>query len=253
MMKDVKTTKIRIQGMGEKLEPCPFCGKGFDFYQEHHKNKDGRLVTWQYFSHKKGSPKEGKCLLDELMEPLSIGAGDADVESGYIGESATKWNVQIRAQKQKAPLSMIQEDKQFEAAVTEILGRTGWTLTEKGTGTNYDTYEISLNLVRIRIEAALTEEQASELGYFGICALYIQGYGREEILSGDIERMTAAMDTAERNLLSAGIPFRPDYRFTRTLVWGSGRKYEINEELRTRYHLEEAEKRINEHQDEIEY
>ena len=36
--------------------------------------------------------KEESCILDDICMPFSIGAGDACLESGCIGEYATRWN-----------------------------------------------------------------------------------------------------------------------------------------------------------------
>lgn len=36
--------------------------------------------------------KSERCLLDDLMMPLCLGAGDARAEEDFIGEYAEKWN-----------------------------------------------------------------------------------------------------------------------------------------------------------------
>lgn len=36
-----------------------------------------------------------KCLLDKLMMPFVLGAGDADPEKGLIGEYAELWNRRV--------------------------------------------------------------------------------------------------------------------------------------------------------------
>lgn len=78
---------------GDKLKPCPFCGRKMQFFKFSFKGRDGKKHRRMYFIHKDYNPYEdGYCILDELCTQFSIGAGDADIEKGYIGEYATKWN-----------------------------------------------------------------------------------------------------------------------------------------------------------------
>lgn len=63
------------------------------FFKFSFKGRDGKKHRLMYFIHKDYNPYEdGYCILDELCTQFSIGAGDADIEKGYIGEYATKWN-----------------------------------------------------------------------------------------------------------------------------------------------------------------
>lgn len=85
-----------MQNLGEKLHRCPFCKRKMVFYRESHINKNGKEIISQYYMHEEYDIfKEENCILDELMMPLIIGAGDADPETGYIGEYAEKWNKQL--------------------------------------------------------------------------------------------------------------------------------------------------------------
>lgn len=78
---------------GDKLKPCPFCGRKMQFCKYIFKGRDGKKHRRMYFLHENYNPDaEGYCVLDELCTEFSIGAGDANVEKGYIGEYATKWN-----------------------------------------------------------------------------------------------------------------------------------------------------------------
>lgn len=78
---------------GDKLKPCPFCGRKMQFFKFSFKGRDGKKHRRMYFIHKDYNPYEdGYCILDELCTQFSIGAGDANIEKGYIGEYATKWN-----------------------------------------------------------------------------------------------------------------------------------------------------------------
>ena len=69
-----------------ELKNCPFCGGEMEYFEESHKNKNGRTITEKYYMHK----EETDCILDDLMQPFTIGAGDRT--ENYIGEYAEKWN-----------------------------------------------------------------------------------------------------------------------------------------------------------------
>lgn len=81
-------------GLGAKLQPCPFCKRTMIFIKEMHRNKKGHNYISQYYMHKEDTSEE--CLLDDLMMPLSLGAGDARVEDGFIGEYGEKWNKMLK-------------------------------------------------------------------------------------------------------------------------------------------------------------
>lgn len=82
-----------IKTLGEKLSPCPFCGRKMVFYRETHTNKYGKQVVQQYYLHEDYDIyHDESCILDEIDMPFTIGAGDANPGTGYIGEYAEKWN-----------------------------------------------------------------------------------------------------------------------------------------------------------------
>ena len=84
-----------LKNLGEKLSPCPFCGRKMVFYKETHRNKYGKQVVHQYYLHEDYDIyHEESCILDEIDMPFTIGAGDANPETRYIGEYAEKWNRQ---------------------------------------------------------------------------------------------------------------------------------------------------------------
>ena len=64
----------------EELKPCPFCGGNLEFVREEHTNKYGNRVD------------DTDCILNDICMPFTLGAGDADIETGYGGEYAEKWN-----------------------------------------------------------------------------------------------------------------------------------------------------------------
>lgn len=85
--------KKPIKNLGEKLKPYPFCGRKMVFHKEIRINKYGKQVTYQYYLHEDYDADHEKiCILDEIDEPFSIGAGDANPDTGYIGEYAEDWN-----------------------------------------------------------------------------------------------------------------------------------------------------------------
>lgn len=83
----------KSDGLGNKLKPCPFCGNKMVFIKEMHRNKKAEhIYVSQYYLHE-DSNKD--CILDEIMTPFSIGAGDAKPEKNDIGELGLKWNQRI--------------------------------------------------------------------------------------------------------------------------------------------------------------
>lgn len=82
-----------INNLGKKLKLCPFCGRKMVFYREEHTNRDGKQVVHQYYMHEDyDSSNEESCILDEINMPFTLGAGDANPDTGYIGEYGIKWN-----------------------------------------------------------------------------------------------------------------------------------------------------------------
>lgn len=78
--------------LGDKLKPCPFCGRKMIFIKEVHWTKTKHEVTSQYYMHEEYDVLQGECILDCIEMPFTLGAGDAREETGYIGEYAEKWN-----------------------------------------------------------------------------------------------------------------------------------------------------------------
>lgn len=71
--------------MNKELKPCPFCGGKMIFHKHTYTNKYGEEITNQYYMH-----EDEECILNEIMMPFVIGAGDATDE--YIGSLAQQWN-----------------------------------------------------------------------------------------------------------------------------------------------------------------
>lgn len=74
----------------EKLKPCPFCGGNLEFVRNEYTNKYGKRVVLQYWLH-----DDTDCILNGVCMPFTLGAGDADIETGYVGEYAEKWNRRV--------------------------------------------------------------------------------------------------------------------------------------------------------------
>ena len=78
---------------GDKLKPCPFCGRKMQFHNDVRLDRNGKRRNYLYFLHEDYDiNKEVSCILDDICMPFSIGAGDAHLELDCIGEYATRWN-----------------------------------------------------------------------------------------------------------------------------------------------------------------
>lgn len=85
-----------IETLGNRLKSCPFCGRKMQFHNDMRIGRDDKRRNYFYFMHADyDESKEVSCILDDICMPFSIGAGDADIEKGYIGEYATKWNKRV--------------------------------------------------------------------------------------------------------------------------------------------------------------
>ena len=82
-----------IETLGNRLKPCPFCGRKMQFHNDVRLDRNGKRRNYLYFLHEDYDiNKEVSCILDDICMPFSIGAGDAHLELDCIGEYATKWN-----------------------------------------------------------------------------------------------------------------------------------------------------------------
>lgn len=89
-------SEMQILSLGDKLKPCPFCGRKMVFYRHTYVNKHNHKITEQYYMHEDYDIHHDKsCILDDIDQPFVIGAGDANPTTGYIGEYAQKWNERI--------------------------------------------------------------------------------------------------------------------------------------------------------------
>lgn len=82
-----------IETLGNRLKSCPFCGRKMQFHNDMRIGRDDKRRNYFYFMHADyDESKEVSCILDDICMPFSIGAGDAHLELGCIGEYATRWN-----------------------------------------------------------------------------------------------------------------------------------------------------------------
>ena len=82
-----------IETLGNGLKSCPFCGRKMQFHNDMRIGRDDKRRNYFYFMHADyDESKEVSCILDDICMPFSIGAGDAHLELGCIGEYATRWN-----------------------------------------------------------------------------------------------------------------------------------------------------------------
>lgn len=85
-----------IKTFGDNLKPCPFCGRKMRFHNDVRLDRNGKRRNYLYFLHEDYDiNKEVSCILDDICMPFSIGAGDAHLELGCIGEYATRWNKRV--------------------------------------------------------------------------------------------------------------------------------------------------------------
>lgn len=88
-----KSIEEKAKTFGDNLKPCPFCGRKMQFHNDQWIDRNGDRRRSMYFMHKDYNPhEEESCILDDICMPFAIGAGDADVEIGDIGEYAMEWN-----------------------------------------------------------------------------------------------------------------------------------------------------------------
>lgn len=78
-----------IHSMDGKIKPCPLCGAEFELIHESGINCNGKEVNYYYWMQK----REDYCLLEEILcNSFTIGAGDCNIETGYVGEYGQRWN-----------------------------------------------------------------------------------------------------------------------------------------------------------------
>ena len=132
---------------------------------------------------------------------------------------------------------MRKELKEIERRLTD----NGWTLSVPARDDEMSEYVKNYNNGEnvIGIEIALEPCSLGVYGRYGIGCVQIIKYEQNmPYIRDDIKNMQMLINKAERELLQAGIPFRPTYLFgdCTEVMLGD------NLDLRDKYHLDEYEK-----------
>ena len=150
---------------GDNLKPCPFCGRKMQFFKFSFKGRDGKKHRHMYFIHEDYNPYEdGYCILDELCTQFSIGAGDADIEKGYIGEYATKWNKRACNDE-----DAMHEIKQTLLGTIQPLERTVELLEQRNKELEQENQKLKQMLKKVADDAEGLFEECAEYSPYEEC------------------------------------------------------------------------------------
>lgn len=125
--------------------------------------------------------------------------------------------------------------------IEKILIENGWTLSVPAKDDEMSEYVKNYNNGEnvIGIEIALESCSLGVYGRYGIGCIQIIKYEQNmPYIRDDIKNMQRLINKTERELLQAGIPFRPTYLFCDCTECMLG----DNLDLRDKYHLDEYEK-----------
>lgn len=131
---------------------------------------------------------------------------------------------------------MKKELKEIEKNLTD----NGWILSVPAKEDEVSEYVKSYNDGKnvIGIEIALEPCSLGVYGYYGIGCIQIVKFEEDmPYIRDDLKRMQQLITEAERDLVKAGIPFRPTYGFSNCLEYNLGE----NLDLRKKYNLDQYE------------
>ena len=117
----------------------------------------------------------------------------------------------------------------------------GWTLSVPAKDDDMAEYVKNYNNGEnvIGIEIALEPCSLGVYGHYGIGSIQIVKFEADmPYIRDDLRRMQQLIAEAERDLIKAGIPFRPTYGFINCLEYNLGE----NLDLRKKYNLDQYEK-----------
>lgn len=61
-----------MTNLGDKLKPCPFCGRKMVFYKHSYTNKHGKSIIEKYYMHEDYDIyHENTCVLDDINQPFT--------------------------------------------------------------------------------------------------------------------------------------------------------------------------------------
>ncbi len=132
---------------------------------------------------------------------------------------------------------MRKELKEIEKKLTD----NGWTLSVPARDGEMSEYVKNYNNGEnvIGIEIALEPCSLGVYGHYGIGSIQIVKFEADmPYIRDDLRRMQQLITEAERDLIKAGIPFRPTYGFSNCLEYNLGE----NLDLRKKYNLDQYEK-----------
>lgn len=124
--------------------------------------------------------------------------------------------------------------------VEKNLTSDGWTLSVPAKEDEMSVYVKNYNNGEnvIGIEIALEPCSLGVYGHYGIGCIQIVKFEADmPYISDDLRRMQQLISEAERDLVKAGIPFRPTYGFSNFLEHNLGE----NLDLRKKYNLDQYE------------
>lgn len=153
-----------IETLGNRLKPCPFCGRKMQFHNDVQIGRDGKRRNYLYFLHEDyGINKEESCILDDICMPFSIGAGDACLESGCIGEYATRWN------KRAYDENPMHEIKQTLLGTIQPLERTVELLEQRNKELEQENQKLKQMLKKVADDAEGLFEECAEYSPYEEC------------------------------------------------------------------------------------
>ena len=153
-----------IETLGNRLKPCPFCGRKMQFHNDVQIGRDGKRRNYLYFLHEDYDiNKEESCILDDICMPFSIGAGDACLESGCIGEYATRWN------KRAYDENPMHEIKQTLLGTIQPLERTVELLEQRNKELEQENQKLKQMLKKVADDAEGLFEECAEYSPYEEC------------------------------------------------------------------------------------
>ena len=138
-----------IKTFGDNLKPCPSCGRKMRFHNDVRLDRNGKRRNYLYFLHEDYDiNKEVSCILDDICMPFSIGAGDAHLELGCIGEYATRWNKRVCNDE-----DAMHEIKQTLLGTIQPLGRTVELLEQRNKELEQENQKLKQMLKKVADDA----------------------------------------------------------------------------------------------------
>ena len=133
-----------IETLGNRLKPCPFCGRKMQLHNDVQIGRDGK--------------RRESCILDDICMPFSIGAG-----AGCIGEYATRWN------KRAYDENPMHEIKQTLLGTIQPLERTVELLEQRNKELEQENQKLKQMLKKVADDAEGLFEECAEYSPYEEC------------------------------------------------------------------------------------